>query len=270
MTSLPTISNNTNVKTATRIIEIFEIFASEQRPLSLSELAAKLNAPNSSSLALIRTLMNMGYLYETTRRQGYYPTKRLLEITSKINQADPILERVEPYLQKLSNMTGETTVIGKLTADYQVIYLDVIPSAKSIRYVAMPGELKHLHSNSIGKAIFSALPTEEQSKILKTLPQFNTADEHTLIHPTQFKEHIRQSYEIACFSNKGETLPDLGAIAWPVRLSDMLFGISIAGPLHRIEANIDEFNKELKSICSILTCNFKSSSLLKAKLTRIK
>lgn len=252
MTSLPTISTNTNVKTAVRIIEIFEIFSREQRPLSLSELASELHAPNSSCLALIRTLMNMGYLYETTRRQGYYPTKRLLEIAAKINQADPILERVEPYLQKLSNITGETTVIGKLTADYQVIYLDVIPSEKAIRYVAMPGELKHLPSNSIGKAIFSALASEEQSKILNTLPQFNTADKHALTHPDRFKEHIQQSHETACFSNRGETLPDLGAIAWPVKLSDMLFGISIAGPLHRIEANIDDFNKELKSICLTL------------------
>ena len=241
MTLIPTSSANSNVKTAVRIIEIFEIFAREQRALSLSELAMILNAPNSSCLALIRTLMNMGYLYETTRRQGYYPTKRLLDIASKINYADPILERVQPYLEELSEATGETTVIGKLTTDYQVMYLDVIPSINPIRYVAMAGELKLIHSNSIGKAIFSALNSAEQDKILSSLPD-----------PEHFKKHIKESSQIGCFSNRGETLPDLGAIAWPVRISDMLFAISIAGPLYRIEENLDEFNQQLKSMCNTL------------------
>ena len=49
-------SDNHRVKTALRIIEIIEIFAKEQKPLALSELAKELNAPNSSCLALIRTL----------------------------------------------------------------------------------------------------------------------------------------------------------------------------------------------------------------------
>ena len=61
-----------SVKTALRVIEIIETYAREKRA-SLSELARLLDVPVSSCLALIRTLTGLGYLYETGRRQGYYP-----------------------------------------------------------------------------------------------------------------------------------------------------------------------------------------------------
>ncbi|MGO1254280.1 MAG: helix-turn-helix domain-containing protein, partial [Alcaligenes aquatilis] len=90
-----------NVKTALRVIEIIELFARETRPLALSEMARLLDAPVSSCLALLRTLSRQGYIYETGRRQGYYPTGRLLAMAQRISQADPILEKVRPSLEEL-------------------------------------------------------------------------------------------------------------------------------------------------------------------------
>ncbi len=250
--SEPQVTPDTHrVKTALRIIEIIEIFAKEQKPLSLSELAKELKAPNSSCLALIRTLMSLGYLYETNRRQGYYPTGRLLAMALKINQADPILERVQPSLQELSRITGETTVIGKLTADNHVLYLDVVPSVNPIRYVAMAGELKEIHSNSIGKALFSAISEEEQETLLKQI-NLKKWNEKTITTAEDFIQHIQEEKALGRFLNRGESIPDVGAIAWPVHISGMLFAISIAGPLYRIEANMQEFAEKLRVICTFI------------------
>ena len=244
-------SDNHRVKTALRIIEIIEIFAKEQKPLALSELAKELNAPNSSCLALIRTLMSLGYLYETNRRQGYYPTGRLLAMATKINQADPILERVQPSLQELARITGETTVLAKLNPDHQVIYLDVVPSLNPIRYVAMAGEIKEIHCNSIGKALFSELPEQEQQAILAKV-KLTPHNQRTITTTEHFMQHIHEEKAQGRFTNRGESIPDVGAIAWPVRISGMLFGISIAGPLYRIEANIQEFAEKLRVICTFI------------------
>lgn len=121
-------TENHRVKTALRVIEIIEIFSREQKPLALSELARELNAPASSCLALVRTLLSLGYLYETSRRQGYYPTGRLLAMAQRITKADPVLERLSPSLRELCAITGETVVLGKLTSLNTVVYLDVLPS----------------------------------------------------------------------------------------------------------------------------------------------
>src|SRR3546814_9656544 len=84
---MPPKKPESNVKTALRVIEIIEIFAREAKPLSLSELARHLDAPVSSCLALLRTLTSLGYLYEAGRRQGYYPTGRLLAMAKQIGRA---------------------------------------------------------------------------------------------------------------------------------------------------------------------------------------
>ena len=131
---------DTNVKTALRVIEIIEVFARETKPLSLSELARHLDAPVSSCLALLRTLASLGYVYEAGRRQGYYPTGRLLAMAQRISKADPILEKVLPSLEELRDTTSETVVFAKLDLmNNRVVYLDVLASPHPISYVAVAG-----------------------------------------------------------------------------------------------------------------------------------
>ncbi len=133
-----------NVKTALRVLEIIETFARERRALSLSELSRLLSVPASSCLALIRTLTSLGYLYETARRQGYYPTGRLLAMAQQIARHDPVLDRVHGTMNELREATGETIVIGKLHEGQRCVYLDVLESPHAIRYIATAGERREL------------------------------------------------------------------------------------------------------------------------------
>ena len=242
------------VKTALRIIEIIEIFAREQKPLALSELARELKAPASSCLALIRTLVSLGYLYETTRRQGYYPTGRLLAMSQRIARADPVLERLYPSLKELGHITGETVVLGKLSSLNTVLYLDVLPSDNPIHYVAVAGEQKEVHANSLGKALFSVLDDDEQQALLAQM-SFRKYNDRTLTDKAQFLSHIRTGREKGLFTNLGESMADVGAIAWPVSVSGGHFAISIAGPLYRIEANLENHAQKLRVMCTFIEQN---------------
>ena len=57
-----------DVKVALRTLNLFELFAKQRQPLVLSDLAEQLDIPSSSCLALIRTLSQRGYLYQTWGR----------------------------------------------------------------------------------------------------------------------------------------------------------------------------------------------------------
>src|ERR1700722_7715516 len=50
-------------KSASRTLDVLELFAREQRPLTLSELAAALDAPVSSCFNLVRALKGRGFLF---------------------------------------------------------------------------------------------------------------------------------------------------------------------------------------------------------------
>ncbi|MBB3006146.1 IclR family transcriptional regulator [Cupriavidus alkaliphilus] len=225
-----------SVKTALRVIEIMEIYAREGRSLTLTELAKLLGAPMSSCLGLIRTLASLGYLYETGRRQGYYPTRRLLDIAQRIARNDPLLERVQPVLESLRDTTGETVVFGKLQDDGRVLYLEVRESPNPVRYIAAPGELRDAHVNSIGRAILGTLTPGARAELLSGV-SFAARTPRTISSAQALEAAMQGWQKQGWYPNFGESFPDLGAIAVPVTIGGVTYGLSVAGPLHRVEIN---------------------------------
>lgn len=234
------------VKTALRVIEIMEIYAREGRSLTLTELARLLGAPMSSCLGLIRTLTSLGYLYETGRRQGYYPTRRLLDIAQRISRSDQLLERVQPVLEALRDETGETAVFGKLQDDGRVLYLEVCESENPVRYTASPGEVRDARVNSIGRAILGAMTAEAREAALSDLAALDRA---TPTAPSQeaLAEAIAHWQAQGWYPNFAESFPDLGAIAVPIELNGAIYGISVAGPIQRVCAKKAEIVTALRS-----------------------
>lgn len=239
-------ATTSNVKTALRVIEIMEIFAREGRSLTLTELARLLGAPVSSCLGLIRTLTSLGYLYDTGRRQGYYPTARLLAMAQKIAGNDPLLERVQPVLEALREQTGETVIFGKLRDDGRVVYLDVVESLNPVRYTATAGDIRVAHTNSIGRAILGALPDDQREAYLAQAT-FAPLTERTIASKAALAEELRASRRRGWYCNFGESLSDLGAIAVPVMFAGTAHGVSVAGPINRVEAKAGEIAAALQA-----------------------
>ncbi|MGH8783032.1 IclR family transcriptional regulator [Paraburkholderia sp.] len=224
-----------DVKLVARTLDLFELFAVEQRPLPLTELARLLNVPVSSCLALARTLVSRGYLYEIRKRGGYYPTRRLETLASAINAVDPIVEMVHPRLVELRDASGETAVLGKIYGT-DVVYLDVVESTRAIRYTRAPGELRPLHANSIGKAIFGELDPAAQQALGAQL----SFERFTTATVADLRALVRQAAAASAkgwCANLGESAPELSAIAVAVRIGGDLYGLSVVGPTERIQKN---------------------------------
>ena len=47
-----------------------------------------------------------------------------------------------------------------------------------------------------------------------------------------------------------ESIPDVGAIAWPVTLSGEHYAISVGGPIYRIEPCQEEYARILRAACT--------------------
>lgn len=240
-----------SVKTALRVIEIIETFAREKRALPLSELARLLSVPVSSCLALLRTLTELGYLYETSRRQGYYPTGRLLAMAQRIAANDPVLDRVHPSLVELRDATQETVVFAKLSADKRVVYLDTLESPHTIRYAAVAGEFRPVHANSLGKALLWTLDADVRAAWLTSI-HLGRYNERTLVTPDAIEAELTASRERGWFRNLSESIADVGAIAWPLKLSGETYAISVGGPVYRIEPKQEEYAKILRAACTAL------------------
>lgn len=231
------------VKTAARTLDLFEAFARTQEPLTLSELASALNMPVSSCFALVRTLESRGYVYMVAARKSLYPTKRLLDVAHRIAENDPILERVTPFLERLRDATGETIAFSNRRGDH-IVYLDVFESSNSVRYHAQVGDAKFLHSSSVGKAFLGAMADDDLRKLVSRM-KLTRLTSATLTSRKALLDDIARSRKRGWYCNVKESVEDLGGVAVTVSMGGERYGISIAGPVYRMQANLEAHAKKL-------------------------
>lgn len=220
------------VKSADRTILILEAFARALAPMPLSELARQVGIPVSACHGLVRTLAARGYLYEAAPRRGYYPTLRWLDKARLVAAHDPVVERVAPAMEALARATGETVVIAK-RAGQSTVYLKVVESRHPVRYSAQAGDQRPLHASSIGKALLMDMPREERDALLADyrLTRITAA---TLTSRERLEQDLASGLKRGWTQSRGENIPDVVAIAAPLRIAGETYGLGVAGPAHRM------------------------------------
>lgn len=233
------------MKSAERTLDLFEAFAAAKKSLSLSELARLMEIPVSTCFGLVRTLESRGYIYAIRPRGGFYPTKRLLDVARVIADHDPLLERMEPVLLALRDKTGETVTLSKRQG-HKTIYLDVFESPHLIRYSAQIGEFRSLYTSSAGKAILANLDDAERDELLAGV-KLRRYTPRSITTVRELQADLVTARERGWYGNIGEVIEELMAIAIPLRINDDLYGISVVGPINRMEPELDKCVKALKA-----------------------
>ena len=220
------------VKLVTRTLELIELFAQERRPMPLTELAQGLDAPMSSCLALVRTMVARGYLYEVRRRAGYYPTPKLQALSGLIQSGDPWMERVRPQLAALRDAANETVMLGKIQ-DGAVLFLDMAESTHPVHYATRPGVRRPLHTSAVAKAILARLGPAERESILADA-EYERHTERTLVTRQALLDEVERTAARGWAENAGESVADLTGLAVALDLGGEWYALCMAGPTSRV------------------------------------
>lgn len=143
------------VKSAARTVELLELLASRQnRPARLRELSEALGAPRSSVYALIRTLVEHGWVRVDESGTQYSIGIRALLAGTTYLDTDPYLRIVQPLITELSAELDETIHYGRLDRG-DIVYLATKESSKYIRPFSRVGRRLPAFSTSMGKALLA-------------------------------------------------------------------------------------------------------------------
>jgi IclR family acetate operon transcriptional repressor len=233
------------VKSAQRIIDIFELYAATQSPATLSSIASALHMPKSSCLALLETLASNGYLYEVRPHAGYYPTRRWLDKAQAISSSDPLVREVHPVLESLCDATGETMLLGKLV-EKRILNIDVVESKQTLRYAAVAGQIKPLQGIAAGKAALSAMPPDKRRALIDTL-EFQALTPHTIVDRDAYELDIEQGIARGWQLSRGEYVADAWGVAVPLVLMNQIFVLAATGPAQRMERSVEFIGNELRA-----------------------
>ncbi|NUZ07694.1 IclR family transcriptional regulator [Piscinibacter koreensis] len=238
------------IRTVDSALQMFEAFAEHGKSMTLSEMSRRLAIPTSTCFGLIRTLEARGYLYEVGGRKAYYPTARWLVKSREIEKSDPIYEVIHPHLEKLRDASDETVVLSKRLGD-ALVYLDVVESRQTIRYIAEVGDLKSLNRTSSGKALLSSLPEREREAVIAKL-QGGSGARLTAAQRTTLQGDIARGTKDGWFVGRGETSMDVMGAAVPVTMGSDVFAIGIAGPLARMDPRLKSHARLLLAAGKVL------------------
>jgi DNA-binding IclR family transcriptional regulator len=231
-----------------RTLDVFELFASERRPLTLSEMARSLKIPVSSCHDLVRSLQQHGYIYELAPRIGYYPTLRIGNAATRIAQGDPFLTRAEIVLREVRDALDEPVYLSKVQG-LQATYILALEGSRPLRVMSALGDtVRPIHAKSAGKALLSLLSESELQKYLTTAT-LDAVNERTITCKERLLEEIELGRKRGWFLNTGETLSGVMSVSVPCKWNSVAYIATVPAPAVRLANRLEETAELLMEAC---------------------
>jgi DNA-binding IclR family transcriptional regulator len=242
-----------------RVVDILETFTRLGPELGVSEISRALDLKKATAHRLLASLRRRGIVAQDPVTRRYRLGMKLWEFGSMATSAVDWVDRVKPYLQQLTDATGETTHLAVLS-DGQVLYVDKVESPRSLRMPSQVGRRLPVHCTGVGKALIAFLPEE----VLRGLVKRRGMQAFT---PNTITDPARLAEELAAIRARGYAIDDeeieegLVCIGAPVRdhTAHVVAAVSIAGPSSRVRPDrIEEQGREVvaaaKAMSAVLGC----------------
>jgi DNA-binding IclR family transcriptional regulator len=227
-----------SVDHALRLIEVLHA----AQPLSVSELARRLELPRPTVYRLLKTLGSHGLLVQDGT--FYRLSLRLLELASTALTASALEIAAQPVLGDLAARTGETTHFAVLDGD-RVGYVAKVASRHPIRMFSHVGWRGPLHATGVGKVLLAWSDPSLLARVLAAQREAFTP--HTLTEGLKLSAEIDFVRAAGYAIDRQELVDGLVCVAAPVRVRALLVGaVSVAGPVARM-AELDRFAEEVKA-----------------------
>lgn len=228
------------VQSVFRMLDILEALAFANEELSLSRLQAQLNLPSPTLHRMLRVLIERGYVAQDFESRHYGPGVRILEIAeaTKRNSRFDLSRIVRPYLQRLTALCGETSNFV-IPQNRKIVYVEQVPSPRSVRMFTEVGQRAPLYCTAAGKAILSKTADEQFDAYVTT-----TTLKQVTPRTITTVETLRT--EIASIRDQGFALDDeefetgVRCVAAPIIDSGgrCVAAISVSGPATRMSRKL--------------------------------
>jgi DNA-binding IclR family transcriptional regulator len=125
----------------------------------LDQLAEEVGLTRSTAYRLLTALVQWGYLRHI-RREGYFLGPKLIELGFKHYEDLHLPSIARPNLERLTELTNETTHLAVLEIDH-LTYIDKVLGTRNLQMTSRIGARAEVQCTALGKALISGLPSSE-------------------------------------------------------------------------------------------------------------
>lgn len=234
------------VKSVGRVFDVLELFSSSRKPLSATQVERRLNYPQSSTIALLKSLVALGYLSFDRIARSYFPTMRVAYLGQWLETALYREGHLSALMTEIRDATGESVVLS-CQNDLTMQFLNILQGSRPLTINIQPGQSAPLFTSTIG---LTALSTRSDEDIAKLAQRFNRRargdDRIDLAKTLDAVREIRgrgHGYSVQTYVH------GLGVLAWALPGDPALRPaiLSVAGPADSIMAEADDIVREVRS-----------------------
>lgn len=233
------------VKSAARVMAIFECFEDVKRPLTISELVRLMGVPQSSMSALMKSLLAQGFVDYDTRSRTYTPSVRVGLLGNWLMGGPQNQDNLLAMMQDLNAATGDTVILGVLNG-VETQYIHVVNSYQRLRFHLRPGMLRPMFRTAIGLVLASL---RDDAEIGRMVRRVNTESERSedIIQEAEVMARIREVRENGYLITSNLATPGAGVVATLLRNgpSSRPLAIGIGAPHPRLVSGRDTLVEHL-------------------------
>lgn len=203
---------SSGAQTLLRGLDVLDVVA--EAPLPLAELSAKLGLTRSTTHRLASALVERRFL-SFRPREGYSLGPKLLELGYFAMQQVHLARIARPWLEKLSEETGDAVHLGVLDGD-EVLYLDKVAGRRRVLIGSRIGERQPVHSTGLGKAAALDLPEERWRELYLKATQSKGNSSQLSVWLERMRTYARDGYAFDLEENEDQ----IRCVAAPIHGAD--------------------------------------------------
>jgi DNA-binding IclR family transcriptional regulator len=177
------------VRALARGLAVLGLFDAEHREWNLDEMTAALGLPRMTAYRMARTLKGAGYLVSDDVTGRYRLGPALLATTYLSEGYARLVTTARPYLERLTDETGESTTLA-VEVDEVAVCVDMVDSPRPHRREVAVGRVIGDTANAHGKMFAALKPDAERECIVNQAHAQLTPN--TIIDPRRLAAELQR------------------------------------------------------------------------------
>lgn len=226
---------DTPLSTVRNAARVLKAFLSREESIGVSELSRRLGLGKSAVHRLLTTLAAEGLVEQDPRTGGYRLGIVMFELGEAVKVHLDLHAAAAPVLAQLREQTGESAQVGVLDGD-EVVYVDRLESAHSLRLFTETGRRVPAHCTSSGKVLLAHLDDAVRAEYLaRPLTRYTP---HSLTDPAALRAELDRVRAAGWAEAVNEREIGVASVAAPVRdaRGGVVAALSVGAPVARFGA----------------------------------
>ncbi len=204
-----------NVESVVRSWNVLTYLAENANP-TLTEIARNIEAPKSSTLRILNTLINLGLVSQDPDKKTYSIDYRVLNLSYHVLRRSVLRKQANPYLYELADASRLIACLGVVSGPVAITIDKVsLHSPLSVHQDEI-GATVPVHVSSVGKVLLAYQPEGFVNEFLQEYPLTKFTDK-TICDREAYLKELQRVRERGYAINEWEWRHDTVSIAMPVR-----------------------------------------------------